>query len=177
MWLIVGLGNPGSKYTYNWHNSGYMALEVLAQRNDISLKNSKFKGEYGKGRIAGKPAILLRPKTFMNLSGQSIREAMAYFKVPLNKVVVIFDDIDIPRGTIRVRDSGGAGTHNGMKSVVAELGSKDFSRVRIGCGPVPDQWDLAAYVLSDIPKEHQETLFASFVEAAQAVETLVGSNE
>ncbi len=176
MWLIAGLGNPGSKYVFNRHNCGFMALEVLAQRNSIDLRKKKFSGEYGKGRIRGEEVVLLRPSTYMNCSGKSIREASVFFKVPPDRIIVIYDDIDLPLGTIRVRASGGPGTHNGMKSVVEEIGTREFVRVRIGIGPAPEHFDLADYVLSDIPAEQRETMFNAFVEAAGAVEKRIGEN-
>lgn len=176
MWLIVGLGNPGSKYVFNLHNCGFMALEVLAQRNGISVLKKKFSGEYGKGKIMGEEVILLRPCTYMNCSGSSVREAAGFFKVSPDHIIVVYDDIDLALGTIRVRASGGPGTHNGMKSVVDEIGTREFVRVRIGIGPAPEHYDLADYVLSDIPSEHRETMFSAFVEAAEAVEKRIGGS-
>jgi PTH1 family peptidyl-tRNA hydrolase len=176
MWLIVGLGNPGSKYVFNLHNCGLMALEVLAQGTSIDVRKKKFSGEYGKGRIKGEEVVLLRPTTYMNCSGVSIREAAGFFKVSPDHIIVIYDDIDLPLGTIRVRASGGPGTHNGMRSVVEEIGTREFVRVRIGIGPAPEHYDLADYVLSDIPAEQRETMFNAFVEAAGAVEKRIGEN-
>ncbi|MBP5417710.1 MAG: aminoacyl-tRNA hydrolase [Clostridiales bacterium] len=173
MWLIVGLGNPGKEYTSTFHNCGFMTLEVLAQKHNIRVDKLKWKGEYGRGTIEGEDCILLRPHTFMNLSGQSVIEVMRFFKIPLDHLIVIYDDIDIPRGKIRVRSSGSAGTHNGMKSVIYCVESQDFARVRIGCGPVPEHWDLADFVLSSIPKEEQETMLKSFEEGAKAVEDIL----
>jgi len=173
MWLIAGLGNPGSQYVNNWHNCGFMTLEVLAQRNRIPVGKAKFHGEYGQGTMQGIKVILLRPHTYMNLSGDSVHEAMEYFKIPPEKVLIFYDDIDIPVGTIRVRTEGGPGTHNGMKSVIACLGTQNFPRIRIGCGPVPAHWDLADYVLSDIGKEQQEAMFSAFTSAAEAAEKMI----
>ena len=118
MWLIVGLGKPGKEYTSTFHNCGFMTLEVLAQKNNIKVDRLKWKGEYGRGTIQGEDCILLRPHTFMNLSGQSVIEVMRFFKISLDHLIVIYDDIDIQRGKIRVRSSGSAGTHNGVKSVI-----------------------------------------------------------
>lgn len=173
MWLIVGLGNPGKDYTFTWHNCGFLTLEVLAQHNHIKVDKLKWKGEYGKGTIQGEDVILLRPHTYMNLSGQSVIEVMNFYKIPMDHLIVIYDDIDIARGKIRVRASGSAGTHNGMKSVIYSLGSQDFPRVRIGCGPVPERWDLADFVLSPIPKSEQETMYQSFEAGAKAVEDIL----
>jgi PTH1 family peptidyl-tRNA hydrolase len=176
MWLIAGLGNPGSKYVHTWHNCGYMALEVLAQRNRIVVGKAKYKGEYGQGTILGEKVILLRPHTYMNLSGESIREAMEYFKITASNLIVMYDDVDLPMGTVRVRSEGGPGTHNGMKSVISCLGTQSFARIRVGCGPVPDQWDLADFVLSDIGKEEQQPMFSAFVVAAEAAENIIKEN-
>lgn len=173
MWLVVGLGNPGSKYTYTWHNCGFLTSEVLAQRNGISVTKSKYKGYYGKGKISGEDAIILRPQTYMNLSGESVIEAAKFFKIPPSHIIVVYDDIDIPVGKIRVRPSGSAGTHNGMKSVIQMLGSQDFPRVRIGCGPVPEKWNLIDFVLAEIFDELKETMFESFTEGAKAVEKYI----
>ncbi len=173
MWLIAGLGNPGAKYTYNWHNCGFMSLEVLAQRNRITLDKTKFKGEYGRGNIGGESIILLRPHTYMNLSGESVREALAFFKIEPKNLIVLYDDIDLPKGAVRVRDKGGPGTHNGMKSIISCLGTQDFPRIRVGCGPVPERWDLADFVLSDIGPEDKETMFEAFVRAAESAEKMI----
>ncbi len=170
MRLIVGLGNPGSRYTYTWHNCGFLAIEVLAQRHKLVLNKTKFQGEYTQGSIKGEKVMLLRPHTYMNLSGESIREAAAFFKIPPADVLVIYDDIDLPMGSLRFRSSGGPGTHNGMKSIISCLGTQDFPRLRIGCGPVPKEWDLADYVLSEIPKDRQEEMFSIFVQAAERAE-------
>lgn len=177
MWLVVGLGNPGNKYTYTWHNCGFLTSEVLAQRNGISVTKSKYKGYYGKGKISGEDAIILRPQTFMNLSGESVIEAAKFFKIPPSNIIVVYDDIDIPVGKIRVRPSGSAGTHNGMKSVIQMLGSQDFPRVRIGCGPVPEKWNLVDFVLAEIFDEQKETMFNSFTEGAIAVEKYIAEHK
>lgn len=173
MWLIAGLGNPGSKYTFTWHNCGFLTSEVLAQRNGIQVTKSKFKGCYGKGKIAGEDAIILRPQTYMNNSGESVIEAMRFFKIPASRLIVVYDDIDIPVGKIRVRPSGSAGTHNGMKSVIYHIGTQDFPRVRIGCGPVPEKWNLVDFVLAEIFEDKKEIMFESFTEGAKAVEKYI----
>ncbi|MBO7424715.1 MAG: aminoacyl-tRNA hydrolase [Clostridiales bacterium] len=173
IWLVVGLGNPGAKYTYTWHNCGFLCTSILAERNNISVTKVKFKGYYGKGKIAGEDAIILRPTTFMNNSGESVIEAMKFFKVDPAHLIIVYDDIDIPVGKIRVRPSGSAGTHNGMKSVIYHTGTQDFPRVRIGCGPVPEKWNLVDFVLSDIFDDKKEIMFDSFTEGAKAVEKYI----
>ncbi len=169
-WLIVGLGNPGRKYEFNWHNCGFMAVEILSQRHKIEVNKIRCKGLIGQGKIGGRKCLLLKPSTYMNLSGESVREALAYFKIPAAQCLVIFDDVDIPLGQIRIRETGSAGTHNGMRSIIGQLGLDQFPRVRIGIGPKPEQWDIADYVLSDIGTDQRETLWQALNNAADAVE-------
>ena len=173
LWLIVGLGNPGQKYTYTWHNCGFLTSEVLAQRNNIRLDRSKFKGCYGTGKISGEDVMILRPQTYMNNSGESVVEAAKFYKIDPARIIVVYDDIDIPVGKIRVRPSGSAGTHNGMKSIIYHLGTQDFPRVRIGCGPVPEKWNLVDFVLAEIFEDKKEIMFDSFTEGAKAVEKYI----
>lgn len=168
-WLIAGLGNPGNKYAYTWHNCGFLAMEMLSDRLGIGMSRTGFEGIYGRGRFEGKEIILLKPQTFMNNSGMSVAPMARYFKVDPAHVIIIYDDIDIAVGKIRVRAKGSAGTHNGMRSIISAMGTTEFPRVRIGTGPVPDKWELVDYVLADIPKEQREEVFASFEAAADAV--------
>ena len=170
LWLVAGLGNPGRQYEKTWHNCGYLVLEVLSQRHQIPLDKIRFKGLTGQGTIAGRKVILLQPTTYMNLSGESVREAMAFYKIPPQRTLVIYDDLDLPAGQIRMRPSGGAGTHNGMRSIIGQLGRQDFPRVRVGIGPLPANWELVSYVLSDIPQDQQKEMFEAFSRAADAVE-------
>ena len=170
LWLVAGLGNPGRQYEKTWHNCGYLVLEVLSQRHQIPLNKIRFKGLTGQGTIAGRKVILLQPTTYMNLSGESVREAMAFYKIPPQRTLVIYDDLDLPAGQIRMRPSGGAGTHNGMRSIIGQLGRQDFPRVRVGIGPLPANWELVSYVLSDIPQDQQKEMFEAFSRAAGAVE-------
>ncbi len=170
LWLVAGLGNPGRQYEKTWHNCGYLVLEVLSQRHQIPLNKIRFKGLTGQGTIAGRKVVLLQPTTYMNLSGESVREAMAFYKIPPQRTLVIYDDLDLPAGQIRMRPSGGAGTHNGMRSIISQLGRQDFPRVRVGIGPLPANWELVSYVLSDIPQDQQKEMFEAFSRAADAVE-------
>jgi peptidyl-tRNA hydrolase, PTH1 family len=172
-WLIVGLGNPGRQYAQNWHNCGYQVVEILAQRHKVAVSRIRCKGLLGQGTIAGQRCLLLKPATFMNLSGQSVQAALAYYKIPPDRCLVIYDDVDIATGQVRIRERGSAGTHNGMRSIVAELGREDFPRVRVGIGPQPQEWDIADYVLSDIPEASRETLWQALNKAADAVELIV----
>lgn len=172
-WLVVGLGNPGAKYERTWHNAGFMVVEILSQRHRIAVDRIKFKGLYGQGTLEGGRVVLLKPGTYMNLSGESVQEAAAFFRIPMERVVVLVDDVDLPRGQVRIRPAGGPGTQKGMKSVVERLGTEGFPRVRIGIGPVPERWDIADYVLSEIPESERATMYESLSRAADAVAAMV----
>ena len=159
MYIIAGLGNPGREYAGTRHNCGFMAADRLAAllRTDISEK--KHKGLEGKGTLEGNRVILLKPQTYMNLSGESIREAVEYYKVdPETELIVIYDDISLDPGSIRVRKNGSAGGHNGMKSIIAGLQTDNFIRVRIGIGAKPPRMDLADYVLGHFSSDDKEII-------------------
>jgi peptidyl-tRNA hydrolase (EC 3.1.1.29) len=172
-WLIAGLGNPGNKYAYNWHNLGFLALDMLADRNNVRIERKQFHALFGKGKIGGHEVFLMKPQTYMNNSGESVGPFANYYKIDPSHIIIVYDDIDIATGTIRVRGKGSAGTHNGMKSVIAHLGTEAFPRVRIGSGPVPEHMDLVSYVLADVPREQRRTVFDSFEEACTACEDIV----
>jgi len=176
IWLVAGLGNPGDKYAYTWHNCGFLAVEYLADKYGIELSKSKWNSLYGKGRIDGHEVIIMKPKTFMNLSGEAIAPAADYFKIPPSRIIVVYDDIDIDIGKIRVRAKGSAGTHNGMKSVIKCLGSSEFPRVRIGTGPVPEHRELIEYVLEQIPRDQRQEMMDSFIGAADSVVAYINEN-
>lgn len=176
MWLVAGLGNPGDKYAYTWHNLGFLAAEMLADDCGIDLNKSKFNGIYGKGKIAGQDVMIIKPKTYMNNSGECVAAAASYFKIEPSHVIVIYDDIDIAVGKIRVRPKGSAGTHNGMKSIIGRMGTSEFPRVRIGSGPAPEERDLADYVLSDIPKDLRQTVYDALRDGCNAVVDLIREN-
>ena len=173
-WLIVGLGNPGSKYEKSWHNLGYMALDRFAASADIKLGRLRFRGITGEGEVKGKKVILLKPLTYMNLSGQSVAEASKFYRIPPEKIVVLVDDIDLHVGVIRLRAQGSAGTHKGLKSIIAQLGSSDFNRIRIGMGPRP-AGDLADIVLSNIPDKQKQAVDIALKDAVLAMELLLSS--
>ncbi len=174
IWLIAGLGNPGGKYERTWHNMGFMVLEYLSQKYNIKITKIKFKGIYGQGEINGQKVILLKPATFMNNSGESVREAVSFFKIPEERTLLIYDDIDIDIGNIRIRPQGSAGTHNGMRSVITHLNTSAFPRIRIGIGPMPDNWQIVDYVLSEIPDIQKETVFEAIKTSVQVIEDLLG---
>ena len=172
-YVIIGLGNPGKEYENTRHNMGFRAIDVLSSDENIEISRNKFHALIGRGRIAGKKVILVKPQTYMNRSGQAAREAAMYFDVPSRNLIVIYDDIDLPAGSIRIRKSGGAGTHNGMKSVVEQLGTKDFVRIRIGVGSAEDGEDLVDRVIGKVPKAEQELLDEAASEAAEAARDII----
>lgn len=175
-YLLVGLGNPGVKYARTWHNCGFLAIDYLAEHYGIKVNKVRFKGVYGQGLIEGRKVYLLKPETYMNNSGESVREAMDYFKIPVDHVVIFYDDIDFPTGQLRIREQGGPGTHNGMKSVVQHLGSRAFPRFRIGIGPQPKEQDIISYVMSAIPETAKPALESVMKRIVEAVSYLVTSD-
>ena len=173
MWIIAGLGNPGKKYMYTWHNMGYLTADILAQRNGIFFDKDKFEGIYGKGRIGGEDVIIIKPTTFMNNSGECLSLISRFYKVEPANIIVIYDDIDIGRGTVRVRLKGSAGTHNGMRSCLQCLGTENFPRVRIGTGPVPEHFNLIDYVLSEVPDDERTMIGDALEKACISIEEMV----
>ena len=171
MYIIAGLGNPGQKYENTRHNMGFKAIDHLAEKLGIEVNRAKFKGLIGEGRIGTEKVILLKPQTFMNLSGQSVREIMNFYKIPEENLIVIYDDFDLPIGSIRVRKSGGPGTHNGMKSVVSELGSRKFPRIRIGIGN--SDGSTVQFVIGKVGSDEQKILDETAAAAAAAAEDVV----
>lgn len=169
MCLIVGLGNPEEKYSNTRHNMGFNTINKIAEEYNIEINKKKFKGLYGAGIIENKKVILLKPQTYMNSSGESISEIMDYYKIDLDKLIIIYDDIDIEPGNIKIRKKGGPGTHNGMKSVIQELNSSDFKRVRVGIGKPIYKDDLINYVIGTIPENEKEKLENGTIIAKNAV--------
>lgn len=166
--LIVGLGNPGDRYKNTRHNVGFMALDAIADALNIPVNTIKFKGLYGEGRAFGKKVRLLKPTTYMNESGQSVRACMDYFKIEPEEVLVLVDDIDIAFGTIRLRKSGSAGTHNGLKSIIYQLQSDQFPRLKIAVGKKNPHMDLANFVLSTFTDEEEKTMSETIEKAKDA---------
>lgn len=171
MYIIVGLGNPGSKYENTRHNMGFKAIDAMASEFGIDVNRAKFKGLIGEGRIGSEKVILLKPQTYMNLSGQSVREIMNFYKIPEENLIVIYDDFDLPIGSIRVRKSGGPGTHNGMKSVIQELGSRKFPRVRVGIGS--SDGSTIQFVIGKVGKDEQQILNEAAEAAASAAVDII----
>lgn len=168
-WLIVGLGNPGKEYEGTRHNCGFRAIDTLADSLSCKIDKGKFQGLYGQTTYNGKKLYLLKPQTYMNLSGRSVLQLSAYFNIPPARIIVLFDDISLEPGRLRIRGDGSAGGHNGIKSLIQELGSQDFPRVKIGVGakPHPEQ-DLADWVLSRFTTTEQKAIDASLKPAADA---------
>ena len=151
MYIIAGLGNPGKKYEETRHNMGFMAVDFLAEKYDIKVNKIRFRALTGEGRIAGQKVLLLKPQTYMNLSGESIRLALEYYKVNPQELIVIYDDIDIQAGMIRIRKKGSAGTHNGMRNILYHIRTEDFPRIRVGIGSGRKE-DMIDYVTGRVPK-------------------------
>jgi len=173
MYVIVGLGNPGKKYAETRHNVGFEVIDYLAYRNNIEVKKIKHKALIGEGTIEGQRVMLVKPQTFMNLSGQSVLEICRYYKVDLDKLIVIYDDIDMDLGRIRIRKKGSGGTHNGMRNIIYLLEQDEFPRVRIGIGR-PSNGDLISYVIGKFDKDEKEDIILSIKLAAEAVENILG---
>ena len=173
MYIIAGLGNPSKEYERTRHNVGFDALDVLADKVGTTIEEKKFKGLYGRGIIGGEKVLLLKPQTFMNLSGESIRAAADFYKVEPDHIIVIYDDISLDVGQLRIRKKGSAGGHNGIKNIIAHLGTQEFPRIKVGVGDKPKKMDLADYVLSRFSKEDRALMEDAFKEAARAVEVMI----
>ncbi|MDD4088093.1 MAG: aminoacyl-tRNA hydrolase [Tissierellia bacterium] len=171
MYIIAGLGNPGKEYTSSRHNSGYMAVEYLAEKLDIKLNKLKFNSVYGDTSINGEKVMLVKPVTYMNRSGIAITEIVKFYKIPTENLIVIYDDIDIPLGTLRIRPCGSAGTHNGMKSIVEGIGS-EFPRIRIGIGK-NEEMDLADYVLQKFSLSEKDIVAPIIEKAAESAVEII----
>ena len=173
-WLIVGLGNPGKDYVHTRHNAGYRALDTLAQRLGCKIDKNKFQGLYGQTKYGSEKLFLLKPLTYMNLSGQSVLQLSAYFNIPPQRIIVLFDDISLPPGRLRIRGDGSAGGHNGIKSIIGQLGSQEFPRGKIGVGAKPSaDRDLADWVLSCFSAQEEKALAYSLEKAADAALAII----
>lgn len=173
MKIVAGLGNPGNKYAGTRHNVGFSTIVYLGDKYNIRFTEKKHKALYGIGIIGGEKVVLAMPQTFMNLSGESVRELFDYYKCDKDDIIIVYDDIDLPIGKIRIRERGSAGGHNGMKNIISELGTEDFVRVRVGVGKKPDNMDLANYVLSRFSKEELPEIKRSCETACDAVELIL----
>ena len=170
MYLIVGLGNPGKQYENTRHNVGFDAVDLLVDEYRVPSSGKQHKAMYGKGVIAGQKVILAKPLTYMNLSGESVRSLVEYYKIdPEEELIVIYDDISLEPGKIRIRKKGSAGGHNGIKNIIAQLGTQNFQRIKVGVGEKPKGWDLADYVLGHFSKEDRELMEEGYDRADHAV--------
>lgn len=173
MYLIAGLGNPGKKYEHTRHNIGFIAIDLLAAKLGIKVNKLKFKAMIGEGYIGTEKVVLIKPQTFMNLSGEAIRDAANFYKVPNENIFVIYDDIDLEAGKLRIRKKGSSGSHNGMKSIIYQLGFDDFPRFRIGVSKPPAGFDLANFVLSGFSKDEIKPVASAVDTCIEAVQTAV----
>ena len=173
MYLIVGLGNPEDKYSNTRHNMGFDTINILSEKYNIEVNKKKFNAIYGTGIIEGQKVILLKPQTFMNLSGDSLIEAMDYYNIDTKDIIIIYDDMDIEKGIIKIRKKGGPGSHNGMKSIIDNLQTTEFARIRIGIGRPEHENDKINYVIGKIPKEEQQILKKGTDLAAQAIPEII----
>ena len=173
-WLIVGLGNPGKEYERTRHNAGFRAVDLLADKLGCKIDKSKFQGLYGQVNYGGKKLMLLKPMTYMNLSGRSVLQLSAYFNIPSQRIIVLFDDISLEPGRLRIRADGSAGGHNGIKSIIQEVGSQAFPRVKIGVGAKPNpEYDLADWVLSTFSAKEEKALAVALENAADAALAII----
>lgn len=177
MYMIAGLGNPGKEYNNTRHNIGFAFIDALAQEYDINVMDVKLKALTGKGMIGGQKVLLVKPLTFMNLSGESIRPLADYYKVdPESELIVVSDDITLSPGGIRIRKKGSAGGHNGLKNIIGQLGTENFKRIRIGVGEKPKGYDLADYVLGHFSKEEQPLMQEGITKAKEALNLILAGN-
>ncbi len=175
MYIVVGLGNPGRKYQSTRHNIGFDFIDYLAAKHQIKLKKLKHKALIGEGKIKGQRVLLVQPQTFMNLSGESVLSLVNFYKLPLTNLLIVYDDVDIGLGVLRLRKKGSAGTHNGMRNIISLLNSDQFPRLRIGVGN-DSKMDLKNFVLSRYYKDEVEIMENAVKRAALAVETMIAEN-
>lgn len=174
MFIIVGLGNPGKEYEGTRHNAGFDVIDRLADQYNISVEEKKHRAFCGKGVIAGQKVVLVKPQTYMNLSGESVRSVVDYYKVDeQSELLVVFDDISLDVGQIRIRKKGSAGGHNGIKNIIAQLGTNVFQRIKVGVGEKPKHYDLADYVLGHFSKGERELMEDGYERAGKAAELIV----
>ncbi len=174
MCVIAGLGNPGKQYEKTKHNAGFMVIDQLAKKHEINIGKLKYKALIGEGKISDARVIFIKPQTYMNLSGTAIREIMSFYKIPPENLIVIYDDFDVDLGKIRIRAKGSAGTHNGMKSIISEIQSQDFPRIRVGIGKEHES-DVVDFVLSQFSKA-DERLIADAIEKASLAAAAIVTN-
>ena len=173
LYIIAGLGNPGIKYQDTRHNAGFLVIDILSKKYNINITQLKHKALTGSGKIEGVRVLLVKPQTYMNNSGESIRDIIDWYKVPLEQVILIYDDVDLSLGKLRVRSKGSSGTHNGMKSVIFHLQSDNFPRIRVGIDKTPEGWDIVDYVLGRFSEDEKKVICESALRAAEATATII----
>ena len=173
-WLIVGLGNPGEKYAHTRHNMGFLTVDLLAEQEGQKLNKVKFKSAFNIFPFAGQRCLVMKPQTYMNLSGEAVREAVQFYKIPPERVLVIYDDVSLPVGKLRVRPTGSAGGHNGIKNIIAHLGTQDFPRIKIGTGaPAGGGAEMIDWVIGVPSQAERKVLVESFRRAIEAAECII----
>lgn len=176
MYLIVGLGNPEKEYSRTRHNMGFDVLNELSKQYNIEINKEKFKGLYGNGIIEDKKVILLKPQTFMNLSGESLIEILNFYKISVDNIIVVYDDVDIAPGSIRIRKNGSAGTHNGMKSIIQHINTNEFCRIRVGIGKPEEKIDMISHVIGKMKEEDYDLLKQGIIKAKDAIIEILKNN-
>ena len=177
MYIIVGLGNPGKQYENTRHNVGFNVIDILAKEYDISVTKIKHKALIGEGRIGSEKVLLVKPQTYMNLSGDSVREFVNFYKLSPEEIIVVCDDINLPVGGIRIRKKGSDGGQKGLRSIIGQLGYDNFTRVRVGVGEKPAGWDLAKHVLSKFTDDEKDDIISGITDAAEAVSIIVKTGD
>ena len=172
-WLIAGLGNPGQKYENTRHNMGFRAVELLAEQKSVKLNKVKFKAAYNLMEFAGTRCLVMKPQTYMSLSGEAVREAAQFYKIPPERELVIYYDVSLPVGKLRIRPTGSAGGHNGIKNIIAHLGTQDFPRIKIGTGSPGEEGNMISWVIGVPSQKEREALFEAFQRAVQAAECII----
>ena len=172
-WLVAGLGNPGQKDANTRHNMGFLTVDLLAEDAGVKLNKIKFKSAYNILPFAGAKCLVMKPQTYMNLSGEAVREAAQFYKIPADRVLVIYDDVSLPVGKLRVRPSGSAGGHNGIKNIIAHLGTQDFPRIKIGTGAPGEGEDMIGWVIGEPSQKEKALLLECFRQAVQAAECVI----
>ena len=172
-WLVVGLGNPGQKYENTRHNMGFLTVDLLAEKAGVKLNKVKFKSAYHIIDFAGTKCLVMKPQTYMNLSGEAVREAVQFYKIPADHVLVIYDDVSLPVGKLRVRPTGSAGGPNGIKNIIAHLGTQDFPRIKIGTGAPGDGGDMIDWVIGTPSQAERKILLDAFERAIDAAECII----
>lgn len=174
--IVCGLGNPGNKFTQNRHNTGFMCMDYIAKKLNININRLKFKSLCGESIIADKHVLFMKPQTFMNNSGEALREAVDFYKIPSENIIIIFDDINLAPGVMRVKRKGSDGGHNGIKSIINHLGTQNIPRIKIGVGIPPEGWELMDWVLGNIGEESKELIFKCIQASLPCIELIINGN-